>query len=106
MTAALILAALLVLALAFAAYIGATLSRNIQSLHNHQHEMASMAEQMVALRKQVKGVLRTANQAAAENKRNADRQYRQQKKVDLILYEDQIRRERLQAARERGELNG
>jgi hypothetical protein len=51
-------------------------------------------------------VLRTANQAAAENKRNADRQYRQQKKVDLILYEDQIRRERLQAARERGELNG
>lgn len=63
------------------------------SMVSHEGALASMQEQTIALRKQTKAVLRDIARTGAEAKRVNDRQYRQQKDVDDILYHAKIARE-------------
>lgn len=97
----LVIALLLVVALGVLAYANMRLARElrgaIDSLHKHQAAMDTMAEDLTALRKQIKALLRHANRALSTTDRIIDKQYRQQKDVDDILY---------WAKERRGELNG
>lgn len=86
----------LVLAVALSVYAAAAIFAAQADIRQMRDEAQ---DQIIALRKQMKCVLRDAQRTNATATRVLNKQYRQQKDVDDILYHAKI-------ARERAELNG